>query len=170
MEHVALSIPAPEVANPTKPSETATNGYASSGAKVVIGTVLSVCAERMGTYLKRLPRSKPARSLSNFAFPALGYYTWNDASFWTSWFFLGLFWALYKSSLLIRLSNPSGQLLIAARKCQAEMAKEQLKSDNHDLGFMIMPSFSWDDDLTGNREALNVVVNAPSPWLRVSVR
>lgn len=40
------------------------------------------------------------------------------------------------------------------------MAKGQHKTDNHDLGFMIVPSFARDYELTGCRESLNVVSTA----------
>ncbi|KAJ4169162.1 hypothetical protein NW754_011096 [Fusarium falciforme] len=97
----------------------------------------------------------------HFTFPGLGYYIWNDSTFWTSGFFPGIVWLLYERSLMTTLSvAPSNDLLRAAQKWQIEMAKEQFKTDNHDLGFMIMPSFARDYDLTGNRASLDVVVNA----------
>ncbi|VUC23277.1 unnamed protein product [Clonostachys rosea] len=109
---------------------------------------------------KVLRRQDPPDLFPNFTFPGLGYYAWSDSTFWTSGFFPGLVWALYERSLLRPLGIPSEQLLMAARKWQVEMAKEQFKTDNHDLGFMIMPSFSRDYDLTGNRESLDVISNA----------
>ncbi|KEY70716.1 hypothetical protein S7711_09884 [Stachybotrys chartarum IBT 7711] len=96
----------------------------------------------------------------HYTLPGLPYYVYLDSSFWTSGFFPGSVWTLYERSLITPLTVPSDQLLQAARKWQAEMAKEQFCTDNHDLGFMIMPSFGRDFDLTGSRAALDVVVNA----------
>jgi hypothetical protein len=110
---------------------------------------------------KVLNRYDPPDLFPHFTFPGLGYYAWNDSSFWTSGFFPGLVWALYQRSLMTPLSVASSEVLLnAARKWQVELAKEQSKTDNHDLGFMIMPSFARDYDLTGNHESLEVVIEA----------
>lgn len=110
---------------------------------------------------KVLTRHDAPDLFPHFTFPGLGYYVWNDSTFWTSGFFPGIVWLLYERSLMTPLSvAPSNDLLRAAQKWQIEMAKEQFKTDNHDLGFMIMPSFARDYNLTGNRASLDVVINA----------
>lgn len=92
--------------------------------------------------------------------PGLPYYVYHDSSFWTSGFFPGSIWILYQRSLKTPLSIPSATLLETAKKWQFEIAKEQYKTDNHDLGFMIMPSFARDWELTGCRESLDIVLTA----------
>ncbi|RSL83304.1 hypothetical protein CEP51_004590 [Fusarium floridanum] len=131
--------------------------------KDVTETVLSnLYVERAWKLASKVLTRQDAPDLfPHFTFPGLSYYTWNDSTFWTSGFFPGIVWLLYERSLMTPLSvAPSKDLLLAAQKWQVEMAKEQFKTDNHDLGFMIMPSFSRDYDLTGNRASLDVVVNA----------
>ncbi|RMJ17687.1 hypothetical protein CDV36_002696 [Fusarium kuroshium] len=131
--------------------------------KDVTETVLSnLYVERAWKLASKVLTRQDAPDLfPHFTFPGLSYYTWNDSTFWTSGFFPGIVWLLYERSLMTPLSvAPSKDLLLAAQKWQIEMAKEQFKTDNHDLGFMIMPSFSRDYDLTGNRASLDVVVNA----------
>ncbi|RSM08386.1 hypothetical protein CDV31_008199 [Fusarium ambrosium] len=131
--------------------------------KDVTETVLSnLYVERAWKLASKVLTRQDAPDLfPHFTFPGLSYYTWNDSTFWTSGFFPGIVWLLYERSLMTPLPvAPSKDLLLAAQKWQIEMAKEQFKTDNHDLGFMIMPSFSRDHDLTGNRASLDVVVNA----------
>lgn len=109
---------------------------------------------------KVLSRNDNPDLFPHYTPPGLPYYVYFDSSFWTSGFFPGSVWALYERSLRTPLTVPSSDLLSAARKWQAELAKEQFKTDNHDLGFMIMPSFSRDHELTGSAESLDVVVQA----------
>jgi hypothetical protein len=96
----------------------------------------------------------------HYTLPGLPYYVYHGSSFWTSGFFPGSVWAVYERSLKVPLSVPSEDLLLAARKWQANMAAEQHCTNNHDLGFMIMPSYARDYNLTGCRESLEVVVNS----------
>ncbi|VUC35193.1 unnamed protein product [Clonostachys rosea] len=108
---------------------------------------------------KVLTRQDPPDLYPHYTYPGLSYYAWNDSTFWTSGFFPGMVWLLYERSLRpSAVSIPSKNLLEAARKWQIEMAKEQFKTDNHDLGFMIMPSFARDFDLTGNKKSLEIVI------------
>lgn len=109
---------------------------------------------------KVLHRTDSPDMFPRYTIPGLPYYVYHDSSFWTSGFFPGSVWALYERSLKMPLSVPSPKLLAAAKKWQIELAKEQFKTDNHDLGFMIMPSFRRDYELTGCRESLEVVINA----------
>jgi hypothetical protein len=139
------------------------DGTARKPLKDAAETVLSnLYVERAWKLASKVLTRHDAPDLfPHFTFPGLGYYTWNDSTFWTSGFFPGIVWLLYERSLMTPLSvAPSNDLLRAAQKWQIEMAKEQFKTDNHDLGFMIMPSFARDYDLTGNRASLDVVVNA----------
>ncbi|KAI8664941.1 hypothetical protein LRP88_14554 [Fusarium phalaenopsidis] len=139
------------------------DGTARKPLKDVAETVLSnLYVERAWKLASKVLTRHDAPDLfPHFTFPGLGYYIWNDSTFWTSGFFPGIVWLLYERSLMTPLSvAPSDDLLRAAQKWQIEMAKEQFKTDNHDLGFMIMPSFARDYDLTGNRASLDVVVNA----------
>jgi hypothetical protein len=109
---------------------------------------------------KVLQRHDPPDLFPHYTLPGLPYYVYHDSSFWTSGFFPGCIWLLYERSLKQSLSIPREDLLKAAKMWQTEMAKEQFKTDNHDLGFMIMPSFARDYELTGCREPLDVVINA----------
>ncbi|UPK92250.1 hypothetical protein LCI18_003185 [Fusarium solani-melongenae] len=139
------------------------DGAARKPLKHVAETVLSnIYVERAWKLARKVLTRHDAPDLfPHFTFPGLGYYIWNDSTFWTSGFFPGIVWLLYERSLMTPLSvAPSNDLLRAAQKWQIEMAKEQFKTDNHDLGFMIMPSFARDYGLTGNHASLDVVVNA----------
>lgn len=109
---------------------------------------------------KVINRHDPPDLYPHYTLPGLSYYVYHDSTFWTSGFFPGSVWALYERSLKMDLSLSSAHLLEAARKWQVEMAKEQFKTDNHDLGFMIMPSFARDHMLTGSESSLQVVLNA----------
>src|SRR5688500_11095611 len=64
---------------------------------------------------------------------------------WTSGFFPGVLWYLYKYS-------QDEKWLQAAKKYTAKLEKEQFNSGTHDLGFMIYCSFGNGFNLTGNEE------------------
>ncbi|KAI8716208.1 hypothetical protein NCS52_00913900 [Fusarium sp. LHS14.1] len=139
------------------------DGAARKSPQDVAETVLSnLYVERAWKLASKVLNRHDAPDLfPHFTFHGLGYYIWNDSTFWTSGFFPGIVWLLYERSLMTALSvAPSKDFLRAAQIWQIEMAKEQFKTDNHDLGFMIMPSFARDYDLTGNKVSLDVVVNA----------
>lgn len=49
---------------------------------------------------------------------------------------------------------------MAARKWQVQLAPEQHPTNNHDLGFMIIPSITRKSRLTASHASLGVVINA----------
>jgi hypothetical protein len=109
---------------------------------------------------KVLTKTDPPDLIPHFTFPGMSSWVYNDSAFWTSGFFPGLVWALYERSLKYGVGISSASLLKAAKSWQVELAKEQYTTDNHDLGFMIMPSFARDHELTGSPEALEIIINA----------
>lgn len=133
-----------------------------SCTKIITNVLSAQYVERLWKIAgKVLHRHDSPDLFPHYTLPGLPYYVYHDSSFWTSGFFPGSVWALYERSLsLPQAALPSKDILHAARKWQTELVREQFKTDNHDLGFMIMPSFARDYDLTGAADSLQVVINA----------
>ncbi|KAH8556085.1 glycoside hydrolase family 88 protein [Umbelopsis sp. PMI_123] len=77
-------------------------------------------------------------------------YVYEPSEWWTSGFFAGSLWALCERASKRELPVSFEDLVQIARKWQRGMEKEQNNTETHDIGFMIMPSFQRDYDLTGN--------------------
>lgn len=92
--------------------------------------------------------------------PNTNTYVYTPSTWWTSGFFPGSVWECYERSLKMPSPVSKEDLLRAARKWELGMEVEKTNTRTHDLGFMIMPSFFRDLELTGNQEALQVIVEA----------
>uniref|UniRef100_A0A060SYM6 ARAD1A13332p n=1 Tax=Blastobotrys adeninivorans TaxID=409370 RepID=A0A060SYM6_BLAAD len=83
-------------------------------------------------------------------------YVYYPLDWWTSGFFPGSVWALYERSL--KSNFPFDVNL--ARKWSRKLEPHRKNCSTHDLGFLIMPSYQREYDLTGNEEAGRVIVDA----------
>ncbi|KAE9382155.1 glycoside hydrolase family 88 protein [Stipitochalara longipes BDJ] len=101
--------------------------------------------------------------------PNTGTYALRDAAFWTCGFFPGSLYLLLERSIKYPqyLAIPSqgrlqfsAELTKIARAWAEPLRAMARRTDTHDLGFMIQPSFRMDWELTNNRESLDVVVTA----------
>ncbi|OAA58918.1 glycoside hydrolase family 88 protein [Niveomyces insectorum RCEF 264] len=87
-------------------------------------------------------------------------YIYAPSEWWTSGFFPGCIWQLYRRSLQQPQAFSSSEILAAALQWQSGLEKEQHNRTTHDLGFMIMPSFYSDWSLRGTPESRKIIINA----------
>jgi Glycosyl Hydrolase Family 88 len=87
-------------------------------------------------------------------------YTVCPLQWWTSGFFPGSLWILYERSVKRPLPIPSDELLRIAKAWSANLESEKLNTSTHDLGFMLMPSFQREYNLTGSPKAAEIIVEA----------
>jgi hypothetical protein len=52
------------------------------------------------------------------------------------------------------------QLLKAGRHWEAGLIEQQFNTNTHDIGFLIMPAFQRDYELTGNKQSLDIIIQA----------
>jgi hypothetical protein len=92
-------------------------------------------------------------------------YIYEPSEWWTSGFFPGSVWALCERASKRKLPVSFDELVKVARKWQSGMEKEKFNTDTHDIGFMIMPSFQRDYDLTGNKACEGVIIQSAESLL-----
>ncbi|KAG2188669.1 hypothetical protein INT44_003808 [Umbelopsis vinacea] len=92
-------------------------------------------------------------------------YVYEPSEWWTSGFFPGSIWALCERASKRELPVSFENLVKIARKWQSGMEKEQYNTETHDIGFMIMPSFQRDLDLTGSKPCGDVIIRAAESLL-----
>lgn len=90
-------------------------------------------------------------------------YTCRDSDFWTSGFFPGSLYTLLARSEKYPEYFPSEKInpvkLEYAAKWWAEgMAKHKNKTDNHDLGFMLVPSFETEYLRSGSEKSKDILI------------
>lgn len=98
------------------------------------------------------PESVPTGELS---------YVYSDEWYWTSGFFPGSVWEVYN---LVKTHGAkisfTGDLLELARLWQSGIERQMFSNAHHDVGFVIMPSFFRDYQLTGSKRAAQVIHRA----------
>lgn len=92
--------------------------------------------------------------------PGTKRYKFEPSEWWTSGFFPGSLWLLYQRSLVQRQRSLPEEILQLARQWQKGLEKEQFNTQTHDLGFMIMPAFYHDYQLTGNSASREIIIQA----------
>ncbi|GAB5591285.1 hypothetical protein Unana1_06185 [Umbelopsis nana] len=92
-------------------------------------------------------------------------YIYEPSKWWTSGFFPGSVWALCERASKRDLPVSFDDLVKVARKWQSGMENEQFNTETHDIGFMIMPSFQRDYDLTGNKACEAVIIQSAESLL-----
>jgi hypothetical protein len=112
-----------------------------------------------------LDQAAPPTGFPHYTTPGTDKYEYMAPFKWTSGFFPGSIWALYERQLKKNgdaLSAPISkeQLLKAARHWEAGLVEQQFNTNTHDIGFLIMPAFQRDYELTGNKEALDIIIQA----------
>jgi hypothetical protein len=60
----------------------------------------------------------------------------------------------------MELESPQRRSSKRQNRGKSNSQRNNNMTDNHDLGFMIMPSFARDHELTGSPEALEIIINA----------
>ncbi|KAH8549473.1 Six-hairpin glycosidase-like protein [Umbelopsis sp. PMI_123] len=112
-----------------------------------------------------LDQAAPPTGFPHYTTPGTDKYEYMAPFKWTSGFFPGSIWALYERQLKKNgdaLSAPISkeQLLKAARHWEAGLVEQQFNTNTHDIGFLIMPAFQRDYELTGNKKALDIIIQA----------
>ncbi|KAH8551148.1 glycoside hydrolase family 88 protein [Umbelopsis sp. PMI_123] len=92
-------------------------------------------------------------------------YIYEPSHWWTSGFFPGSVWAVCERASKREFPVPFDDLVKLARKWEDGMEKEKNNTNTHDIGFMIMPSFQRDLDLTGNAACKDVIITAANSLL-----
>lgn len=80
-------------------------------------------------------------------------YCYRPATWWASGFFPGCLWAIYERKIKYPMFLPSyneHELMQLAVEWQAKLKGLQFITTTHDIGFMIMPSYSREYDLSIN--------------------
>lgn len=117
--------------------------------------------------LHKLPENFPNYVPSTGS--AIGQYIFSDSSAWTSGFFPGSLYELLERSVRfpnnlkigsIDLNDIHDQLLDLSRQWAKPLHTQAFRTDTHDLGFLIMPAFQKDWELTGNQDSLDTIVTA----------
>jgi hypothetical protein len=99
----------------------------------------------------------------------IGQYVFSDITAWTSGFFPGSLYELLERSVRFPDHLKTGsidpedihdQLLDLSRQWAKPLHTQALRTDTHDLGFLIMPAFRKDWELTGNQVSLDSIVTA----------
>ncbi|OZJ02227.1 hypothetical protein BZG36_04983 [Bifiguratus adelaidae] len=114
---------------------------------------------------KALDKEGPPTGFPHYTLPGTDTYVYWPPFRWTSGFFAGSLWALYERMLKKNGDAATApvsqeQLLTAARKWESGLVEQQYNTKTHDIGFLIMPAFQRDYELTGNKEALDIIIQA----------
>ena len=107
----------------------------------------SVVAKIWGVALSKLNDANPPTEMPEYSFFDDKGYIYRDMEYWTCGFFPG--------SKLHPL-----KLEHAAKWWAEPLKKEAPRTDTHDLGFIIAPVFIREHELTGSKEALEILVAA----------
>ncbi|KAL5433860.1 hypothetical protein PMIN05_008114 [Paraphaeosphaeria minitans] len=99
-----------------------------------------------------------------------GTYTLREADFWTCGFFPGTLYTILERAVRFpqSLQLPPGistlhfreQLLTLCRAWAEPLYKMDMRTDTHDIGFIIMPALQLDWELFGNRRSLDSIVRS----------
>jgi hypothetical protein len=93
-------------------------------------------------------------------------YQYYPLSWWTSGFFPGSIWALYERSLKRGFQSFSqDRLLNCAINWSHKLESHKNTLNTHDVGFLIMPSYLREYELTGSKQAGSVIVQAAESLL-----
>ncbi len=87
-------------------------------------------------------------------------YNYEPSEWWTSGFFPGSIWQLYRLSSKRPLTVKPDVILEKALFWQKGLEREQFNTETHDLGFMIMPAFYSDFLLRGSSRSRDIIVQA----------
>ncbi|KAJ6030330.1 uncharacterized protein N7446_000609 [Penicillium canescens] len=99
----------------------------------------------------------------------IGQYVFSDISAWTSGFFPGSMYELLERSVRFPDHLKTGsvdpedihdQLLELSRQWAKPLQTQAFRTNTHDMGFLIMPAFQKDWELTGNQDSLDTIVTA----------
>ncbi|KAI8576781.1 hypothetical protein K450DRAFT_283119 [Umbelopsis ramanniana AG] len=112
-----------------------------------------------------LNKEDPPTEFPHYTTPGTDKYEYVPAFKWTSGFFPGSIWALYERQLKKNgdaesTTVSSEQLLKAGRHWESGLVEQQFNTNTHDIGFLIMPAFQRDYELTGNEAALDIIIQA----------
>ncbi|RPB00513.1 Six-hairpin glycosidase [Choiromyces venosus 120613-1] len=114
------------------------------------------------TALPALNKSMPPDRFPEYTDPKTNRYVYSPLDFWTSGFFPGTLYLLHQRSL----RHPSttklhpARLFAAARWWAESLTTQASRTDSHDLGFMIQPSFQPHFELTGDKGSFETLVTA----------
>ncbi|CAM0141037.1 hypothetical protein VKS41_002300 [Umbelopsis sp. WA50703] len=112
-----------------------------------------------------LDKEDPPTEFPHYTIPGTDRYEYMPPFRWTSGFFPGSIWALYERQLKKNGDAESApinkeQLLKAGRHWEAGLIEQQFNTNTHDIGFLIMPAFQRDYELTGNKQSLDIIIQA----------
>ncbi|KAI9277322.1 Six-hairpin glycosidase-like protein [Umbelopsis sp. AD052] len=112
-----------------------------------------------------LNKEDPPTEFPHYTTPGTDKYEYVPPFKWTSGFFPGSIWALYERQLKKNGDAESApvspeQLLKAGRLWESGLVEQQFNTNTHDIGFLIMPAFQRDYELTGNEAALDIIIQA----------
>jgi hypothetical protein len=106
-----------------------------------------------------LDKSNPPTEFPHYTEVGTTKYVNYPAHRWTSGFFVGSLWALYERS---KYSDewiiPESELLELCYKWQAGIVDQQFNTNTHDVGFLMMPAFRRDYELTGRKQSLDILI------------
>ncbi|KAI8068591.1 glycoside hydrolase family 88 protein [Gongronella butleri] len=92
-------------------------------------------------------------------------YEFEPPTWWTSGFFPGSLWAICERASKRDLPYDKTDLTTLARQWQKGIEEQQYNKETHDIGFLIMPSYQRELDITGNKASADVIVNAAESLL-----
>ncbi|ORX46982.1 glycoside hydrolase family 88 protein [Hesseltinella vesiculosa] len=93
-------------------------------------------------------------------------YIYEPSKWWTSGFFPGSLWAICERASKHPMDGYNlDEVVKLARKWSGRIEQEQYNTETHDIGFMIMPSFQRDLEVTGAKSCESVIVNAAESLL-----
>lgn len=123
----------------------------------------STVAKIWGVAASALEKPEPPTEFPNYA--PEGKYVCEDKTYWTSGFFPGSVYALLERCHSYPDFFPNDKinevkLAYAARWWAEPMVSQATRTDNHDLGFMIAPSFKREWTLTKSKKSEDVIVTA----------
>lgn len=87
-------------------------------------------------------------------------YMYEPATWWTTGFFPGSLWALVERASKRQMSTSFDDLVKVAKRWEDAVESQKYNINTHDIGFMIMPSFQRDLDVTGNKVSAEVIITA----------
>ena len=134
---------------PQAPARPAVAASAPALDPALTERVMAHAAQRLADAADRLnPQDGYPRSTG-----ADGRWQLTDADSWTSGFFAGSLWLMYQQT-----GDPVWRG--RAQRWTAGLEAQKVRTDTHDLGFMIFDSFGWQAQLTNDPHARDVTVEA----------
>lgn len=151
------------MSNTTQPATTAQDQQMKLNVKGVLSPEIYTTIWKIAA--PALDKEDPPTGFPHYTTPGTEKYEYWPPFRWTSGFFAGSIWALYERQLKKNGDAATApvtkeQLLKAGRKWEAGLIEQQYNTKTHDIGFLIMPAFQRDYDLTGSKEALDIIVQA----------